>query len=272
MLKPSHRIPLASLGIFVYCTSTYASYHIYKLHSLPRPPPTISDPTHQESHTGVYTTLAPDYDSKIAWDEFWLGFNRRRQHLLSQAKGHVVELASGTGRNLPYYPTKNNNNNIASLTLTDSNPHMLQRAYEKYKSLSSSSSSSGSGGFPPVILKLVDATRMKEMEAGKYDTVVDTFGLCSFPDPVEALKEMSRIAKEDKEGGRILLLEHGRSYYDWLNEALDKTASSHAKAWGCWWNRDIEKLVRDAGLEVLEMKRFHFGTTYEIVARRGRGG
>lgn len=38
---------------------------------------------------------------------------------------------------------------------------------------------------------------------------MDTFGLCSYEDPVKALTEMQRVCKK---GGRILLLEHGRSY------------------------------------------------------------
>lgn len=40
-----------------------------------------------------------------------------------------------------------------------------------------------------------------------FDFVVDTFGLCSFNDPVNVLREMARVAKPD---GKILLLEHGK--------------------------------------------------------------
>lgn len=96
---------------------------------------------------------------------------------------------------------------------------------------------------------------------------VDTFGLCSFEDPVKALKEMSRVCKED---GQILLLEHGRSHYDWLNRILDMNSHKHIERWGCIWNRDITKLVEEAGLEVKSSWRFHFGTTYYIIAGPGK--
>lgn len=44
-------------------------------------------------------------------------------------------------------------------------------------------------------------------------------------------------------------------------------AGEHFRKWGCWWNRDIERIVRQAGLEVESLSRWHFGTTYLCVAR-----
>ena len=32
-------------------------------------------------------------------------------------------------------------------------------------------------------------------ESGSFDTVVDTFGLCSYEDPVAALREMARVCR-----------------------------------------------------------------------------
>ncbi|TDH70101.1 hypothetical protein CCR75_009084 [Bremia lactucae] len=104
----------------------------------------------------------------------------------------------------------------------------------------------------------------------QFDTVVDTFGLCSMDDPVRALKEMQRVCK--KTSGRILLLEHGQSSFAWLSGILDKFADLHVQKWGCHWNRDIVALLDQAGLEVETMHRFHFGTTYFIVAKPQAAG
>ena len=43
--------------------------------------------------------------------------------------------------------------------------------------------------------------------------------------------------------GRILLLEHGRAGWDWLDGILDRGERKHLRKWGCQWNRDIQAIV-----------------------------
>lgn len=69
-----------------------------------------------------------------------------------------------------------------------------------------------------------------------------------------------------KPDGKILLLEHGRGYFDFMNNALDDDAHAHAAKWGCWWNRPIGELVDESTLEVESTSRWHFGTTWMITA------
>merc|ERR1719491_1864047 len=113
----------------------------------------------------------------------------------------------------------------------------------------------------------VDAANLRSFSDSSFDTVVDTFGLCSFDDPVSVLRELRRVCKPS---GKILLLEHGRSKtWQGLSNYLDKHAERHAKNWGCVWNRDIDLILNNAGLEVERLDTWHFGTTYYIVCRPG---
>jgi methyltransferase OMS1 len=104
--------------------------------------------------------------------------------------------------------------------------------------------------------------------SGSFDAAVDTFGLCSYEDPVAMLREVARVVRPR---GRIFLLEHGESEWGWLNGLLHRSAAGHAARHGCWWDRDIEGLVAQAGLRVVRRERRHAGTTYFLVVEEDGG-
>ncbi len=168
----------------------------------------------------------------------------------------MLEVSGGTGRNLSYYQY---NKDVTSLTVTDRSPEMLQCAQQKYLTRYRKN-------LPQTTFQLQDAENMT-YEADSFDSVVDTFGLCACNNPVKALEEMARVTKP---GGHILLLEHGRGDNSWINEILDKDAEHHAAGWGCWWNRDMSELLQQAGLSIIDMRKYHFGTTYFIVAQKNK--
>mmetsp|Transcript_7218 Transcript_7218/g.19357 ORF Transcript_7218/g.19357 Transcript_7218/m.19357 type:complete len:360 (+) Transcript_7218:98-1177(+) len=72
---------------------------------------------------------------------------------------------------------------------------------------------------------------LKHFPPDSFDTVVDAFGLCSVDDPVRVLEQAARVCKP---GGKVLMLEHGRSSYDWWNRKLADGAEGHKQKWGCW--------------------------------------
>ena len=102
-----------------------------------------------------------------------------------------------------------------------------------------------------------------------FDTVIQSMGVCSTPDPSAMLRHLGNLTNPNH--GQIILLEHGRSYYSWLNRILDKSAPRHANKHGCWWNKDIGKIVEDSGLEIVTIKRYHFGTTWWVELRPKEG-
>ena len=179
----------------------------------------------------------------------------RRAMLFWHATGNVLEVGAGTGRNIRYYPT----NKINRVVISDSSDKMLDEARLKIEQLELIDKSK-------FIVTRLDAQDLSQFPDSCFDTVVDSFGLCSFDDPVAVLVEMRRICKV---GGKILLLEHGRSKtWDGITKHLDANAETHAKNWGCVWNRDIDKIIQEAGLDIEIKSLWHFGTTYYVVSTK----
>eukprot|EP01125_Pyxidicula_operculata_P003440 TRINITY_DN1426_c0_g1_i1.p1 TRINITY_DN1426_c0_g1~~TRINITY_DN1426_c0_g1_i1.p1 ORF type:complete len:151 (-),score=20.39 TRINITY_DN1426_c0_g1_i1:1-453(-) len=110
-------------------------------------------------------------------------------------------------------------------------------------------------------LSKLDAQRLP-FQNESFDTVIDTFGLCSVPDPVKFLNEMGRVCKKD---GEILLLEHGIGKNSIVNYYLNSRVNEHADRWGCEWNKNIQQIVTQSNLSVIEKNRTLFGTTYYYV-------
>ena len=167
-------------------------------------------------------------------------FRRLRSRLLKSSVGQVLEVAAGSGLNLAHYPGG------LDITAVDLSPGMLIRARNR-------------GARKAAVM---DAQHLAFRD-GSFDTVVSTLGTCTFPDPVEALREMRRVCRQ---GGRILLLEHGRSNRPGLANWQDRHAAKWAAHLGCWWNRDPLENVRKAGLEPLAATRGFLGMVQVIQA------
>jgi methyltransferase OMS1 len=217
---------------------------------------------HNPLRSNRYNTIARVYDDEIGRDEFYTGINLlRRWMLYFHARGTVLEVGAGTGRNIFYYPKA-----VRRVVLTDNSQEMLQQAKDKIRQMPLEKQNR-------FAVLQADAMTLKTetvtLPDNGFDTVVDTFGLCSYNDPVAVLKQMARVCKQN---GRILLLEHGRSKtYDFVTNHLDKHAEHHAAKWGCVWNRDLdailEECVRQGFLKVETKRIWHFGTTYYVICR-----
>jgi ubiquinone/menaquinone biosynthesis C-methylase UbiE len=196
----------------------------------------------------AYDRVAPWFDLLEAVPDVLLGSRRLRKEVLGRAGGRVLEVAVGTGRNLPHYPAG------CRVTGVDLSPGMLARCRRRARRLGRD-----------VPLALMDAEDLG-FPAGSFDTVVDAMALCTFPDPMRALREMARVCRP---GGRILLVEHGRSSLDALGRWQDRHEGWVGRRVGCHWNREPRELVEEAGLTVLTQRRRFLGVFHGIVATPG---
>jgi ubiquinone/menaquinone biosynthesis C-methylase UbiE len=114
-------------------------------------------------------------------------FGGGREWVCSQARGDVLEIAIGTGRNLPHYPGD------VRLTAVELSPKMLDIARKRAADLGRE-----------VDLQLSDAEALP-FQDGSFDTVVCTFSLCTIPDERQAVAETYRVLRP---GGRFLWIEH----------------------------------------------------------------
>lgn len=233
--------------------------------------------------------LGRDFDDEVELSEKLMSMKKKRRHLVQGAYGNVLEVSVGTGRNLDYYdlrpfnPTNSARRNIVThLTLNDQSGVIIAAAEEKMEKIMSRQEKTLQ---TPVDFIVGDAglSGIIQRPEGGYDTIVQTMGVCSMVDPVGFLRKMGQLCRQpgeasntpsrwraqddDGKGGQILLLEHGRGHFGWLNWVLDTGASLHAHRFGCWWNKDIEQIIKQSGLEIERIKRYHGGTTWMIVLR-----
>lgn len=169
------------------------------------------------------------YDPLIASGE--RSYMRRvREEIMGGARGRVLELGAGTGLSFSYY-----NSHAERIVATDPDAHMLQRARRRLKD-----------AVRPIELQQAWAEELPFRDVS-FDTVVSTLVMCTTRDLLRALSEVRRVLKPS---GELRMYEHVR--YDHAFGAFWQDLVTPAWRWfgaGCHPNRDIARLVREAGFE-----------------------
>jgi ubiquinone/menaquinone biosynthesis C-methylase UbiE len=201
-----------------------------------------------ERQRQVWDRRAHRYDRGMGlMERLFLGDGRAR--VCARVTGEVLEIAVGTGRNLPFYPAG------VRLTGIELSQEMLAIARRRAASLGRQ-----------VDLRLGDAQDLP-FRTATFDTVVCTLSLCSIPDDRKAVAEMQRVLRP---GGRLLLLDHVPSTtmvwwgLQWLLEQVTLRAEGEHLL-----RRPLD-LVRAAGFEIEYAERSKAGIIEQITARKPR--
>lgn len=194
------------------------------------------------------------YDRASRWYDIeeWLperlAFRKWRRQLWEMVPdGRVLEAGVGTGKNLRYYREGH------SVTAIDFSPKMLERARKN-----------ASRWGVKADLLLMDAQAL-EFGGSTFDSAVSTFVFCSVPDPVQGLREVSRVLRP---GGRAYLLEHVLSRKQpmrWVMQRLNGLVSTIG---GANINRDTVANVEAAGLTVVEVRNLWSDVVKLIVVEK----
>jgi len=188
----------------------------------------------QTPNLARYERIAPLYDLLD------LPFERRRYRALRPLlfrglAGRLLDAGIGTGRNCEFYPPD------AIVSGIDTSPAMLARAHDRCPTLAA-------GGR----LYQMDVTAL-EFPAGSFDGAVATFLFCVLPDDLQvpALRELGRVVKP---GGLIRLLEYVRPHGTFRRIMSRIWQPWIAWAYGASFDRDTERHVHEAGLELVESR------------------
>jgi ubiquinone/menaquinone biosynthesis C-methylase UbiE len=138
----------------------------------------------------AWAKQAPKYDKTIGFFERRVFGTEHRAWACSRARGNTLEVAIGSGLNIPLYDKG------VQLTGIDLSREMLELAKAR-----------ASQAECTVDLQEGDAHSLAFTD-GSFDTVVCTYSLCNVPDPYLAVGEMNRVLSP---GGRLILVDHIRS-------------------------------------------------------------
>ena len=190
---------------------------------------------------------AAGYDKRIGWIERrWLGEDNR-PWACSRARGAVLEVAVGTGLNLPYYDRG------VRLTGIDLSPAMLEVARRRASELGRSAE-----------LLEADAHHLPFPDE-MFDSAVCTLSLCNIPDPDRAVAEMNRVLKP---GGALLLVDHigstSRPIF-WIQKAIELLTKRLESE---YLTRRPLVYVERHGLVVSERDRFRLGIIERLSATK----
>ena len=173
--------------------------------------------------------------------------NYQRQKVVPLAKGKVLDIGIGSGLNIPFY----NSDKIDKVIGIDPSHELIELAKELAKELANDSKAS--------IELVIGSAESIPYPDNFFDTVLVTYTMCTIPNVAIANKEMWRVLKDD---GRLIFCEHGLAPDKKISKWQNRIDPFWGKiAGGCHLNRDIQKLITDAGFSFESLDKMYIPST-----------
>jgi ubiquinone/menaquinone biosynthesis C-methylase UbiE len=178
-------------------------------------------------------------------------YRRLRRRMFEGLTGRLLDAGVGTGRNIAFYPEG------SEVTGIDLSPAMIARARRRGD-------------------KLGRAVELREMDVSAtafadnhFDAVIATFLFCVLEkdQQLPALMELARVCRA---GGEIRLLDYVYSENPARRFVMRLWAPWVRAVFGAAFDRDTERYVADAGLELVE-RRFLVSDVIRLLVLRPKG-
>ena len=163
----------------------------------------------------------------------------QRNKVVPLAKGRVLEIGIGSGLNFPYFDSSI----VDYVCGLDPSLQMLKMAERRTIDL-------------PFEVELLELSGEDiPLESNSVNTVLVTYTLCTIPDAVQALREMSRVLMP---GGELIFCEHGLA----PDDGVRKWQSILNPIWrrmggGCNLNRPIPDLIEQGGFKITNIETMY---------------
>ena len=209
------------------------------------------------THRHNPTTTEPETPSQIFHPRFaafyeWyalLASERRltdplRQETAGQAYGVVLEVGAGSGLNFSWYHPER----VERVEAIEPDAAMLAYARPRVKQTA-----------VPITLTQASVEALPFPDA-TFDSAVVTLVFCSVSDPARGMQEIKRVLKPQ---GTLFMFEHVRSQRSLMAHVQDAIVPLTTRLFGqCHWNRDTERVVREAGFEIAHLR--HVGGSLDL--------
>jgi ubiquinone/menaquinone biosynthesis C-methylase UbiE len=189
---------------------------------------------------------AAGYDRSMGlWER--LLFAGTREWACSRIEGDVLEVAIGTGRNMPFYPDG------VRVTGVELSAESLALARARARELGAD-----------VDLRSGDAQNLEFADAS-FDTVLITYALCTIPDDRAAAAEAFRVLRP---GGRLVAVEHVRSPARAVRALQRVLEPISVRFEADHLTREPLDYITDIGFHVEELLRSKWGIVERLSARK----
>jgi ubiquinone/menaquinone biosynthesis C-methylase UbiE len=179
---------------------------------------------------------------KISWnalEQQW------RKQLFADAVGNVLELEVGAGNNFKYYPAG------VSVTATDMSARLIEKAKTEAAACGVRT------GF------IVSPVEELELQRQSFDTIISTFTLSAYQNPVEVLQRFNHWCRAD---GKILLMDYGLSQCGIVSWLQQKWGPYHYKRTGSHIDKDLLAILSASRLKIKRIEVKYAGMVYLVWA------